>query len=509
MKRLFFMIVACLLSLPAGAALTPTFLCKFAPTSTARATMNCTASSNGGIVAGRPFVVFTTMRSANVEAAGSNTFLISDTDANVFWPVNTDLCYTQAAAANWPCQQESNANRGNIAWIVNSAKSTDTTDVITVSWTTNSTYAGMWVIGGPSGMAADVWDGSANAASSSAGTTFGPGAASGSGSNSGDLVLNFCASSNAVTTGSGMTSLEAATAGYLVQYQTGPGNANVTCGDGSSNFSIAAETLTLRPAGTYSGIYVRQHTSPAVTQGSVGISCKLGITGTPGGTLLFVAGQSAGVDTLSATDSGSSTWTSIISRQGTACEGGTSCLTAYLPNAAANKTWVGVSGTGGDNGSCNMIEVAGIATSSPLDQSTDTQSTATSWSSGSVTTASVNEIAIGAFLGMPITGPLSSLTVGGSWVETSPNGNPANVSMIGTQILTSKQTLAFTGTQAGTGTLNNDAGIATFIGASQGSAATAMPFVADNYDNPYLFNFHRDVDLLSGLSRTRTLDSGN
>ncbi len=384
--------------------------------------------------------------------------------------MNTDLCYQPfAGAANYACVFDNSGSRGNIAWIINSAKNTDANDVVTVSWTTGATFAGMWVVQW-TGQAADVWDGSANAAFSSASSPQSSGAASGYSTNASDLVLSFGASSVALTTSTGFTTLENGNSSYNVEYEFGPGNTSTSFTWTGSDFSVAIETLTLRPTGTYPGIYVRQHNAIG---GSNDIACKLGLTGTPGGTLLFQTAQSAGSDTLNLTDSASSTWASTISHQGTTCQGGGSCIAGYLANAPANMTWTEIGATGGDNGSCNVIEVAGLATSSPLDQHTDAQNTVSPFSSGNVTTTVANEIALGTYLGLPNPGPVTPV-VNGNWASTSPNANNENASLIATQVLSSTTTLAMTGTQSGTGTLSYDVGIATFKGAAQPTFAISV-----------------------------------
>lgn len=440
-------------------AVTPAVIGKAAPTPSSISSFNITLGENGGIVAGNAVVIFTTNRNSTGSTSGANSFTISDTDGNTFWPVNTDLCYTQAQTANWGCAYEASGGRANIAWIIPSAKSSDTADVITVSWVTPASWAGGWAIQA-SGMAVDPWDGSANEAYSGVMSPQKWNAASGHPSNSSDLVLGFCASSVAVSARGGLTSLESSTTGYLIEYETGAGNASSGCTWSGLDFSIALETLTLRPAGTYPGIIRRQARSIG---GSYAISCKIGITGTPGGSLIYTQGESAGDDSLSLTDSGSSTWSNLIALNGTTCSGGGACIAGYLANAPANRSWVEVRGSGGDNGSCSMVEYTGIARSSPLDQhGHSTPGTASPWSSPRVTTTSANEVLIGAFFGNPYSGPATPVLTG-SWVTAAEPASRYNIDLIGEQIVSTTQlNIALTGTMTGTGTLYEESAIATF-----------------------------------------------
>jgi hypothetical protein len=445
-----------------------TYLGKHPPAPEPLTSFKIAMNQNGGIVAGNTVVIFTTNRNSSGRASGSNSFVVSDTDGNTFWPVNTDICYIQGGVANWPCVFETNGDRGNVAWIVPSAKFTDATDVVTVSWTTGATYAGGWAIMASDTQATDPWDGSANAAFSSATSPQSSGAASGHSTNTNDIVLTFCASSLAVSPESGFTSVEGGTAGYLVETKIGAGNDSGSCSWSGTNFSVAIETITLRPSGTYSGIYRRQVTRSG---GTNGIQCKVGITGTPGGTLLVLAGTSAGDDTLSLTDSGSHRWSTTLLRNGTNCYtagAGAACIAGYLPNAPANMTWVEVGATGGDNGSCEFVEYAGIQASSPLDQSTPgASSSGGSWSSGAITTTRAAEVLVGYFFGNAVPGPMTPETSEGWTFITSGNYFTAG-SGLGEQIVSSKQTkVAFTGTMTCTGACYSESAIATFIGATQ------------------------------------------
>lgn len=446
-----------------------------APSATTRTSAAITTSLNGGIVAsGGAVVVFVTGRNNQGSASGSHGYGITDTDGNTWWPVGgqyADLCYAgTGGTVNFTCAantEASDGSRANLAYICPNPKSSDTTDVITVSWTTAQAYSTGWAVQVP-GTTADPWCGSANTFSISTGPLTTPAASCYQYAGS-EVVLSIAASTATITsTPSGSTNLESATAGYSVDYKTGVnGNTTVAYNWSGSNFSICVEAITLRTAYPATSTAFLRDSGTSVGA-SNNITQRLNITGTPGGTTLVIYGSSAGTDTLSVSDSNGDTYTNLFAYQTTTCaSAGFACIAAYSANIPAGVTWVQVAGTGGDNGAIGYAELANVATTSPLDKEADQSGTATSYTSQTVSTTAANEVLLGLFLAESAS--LSALAPSGSWTYPFqyPGYAGGNAAQAASQVVSSTQTnIANTGTVAGT-TLSYRAAIATFKAASQ------------------------------------------
>jgi hypothetical protein len=410
---------------------------------------NCVAVDNGAalvttthqtclMTAGETFIV--TLEGVGFDSVTGLT--ISDTQGNTFWQVGGDFNGNGGFihCSNGPCLG---------SWFIPNVKSTGT-DTITVRWTGSVQFVaqfgahifGMQVI--------DPWDGSGSAFGTGSGTAN-SGPASGHSDSLTDIVYSICSAyPNALSPGSGFTTLDTSLGNTITQWKTGAGNSNSTCTwSGSATWWIA-ETITLRPAGTYNSISRRQAESVGITNGR---QCVMPIVSTPGGTLLYAQGQvNGGYITVGLTDSGGHTWTNLINlNQGACFSAGytAACAAGYLANAPAGITSVTMTiDSVNDNGSCSVAEYANVATSSPVDKASSATATSSStWSSNTITTTNANDLLVGFAVSNSFTA--SNLSLSGSWKLATIGSGVGGQSMIGDQIVSSTGTYNFTGTQAG------------------------------------------------------------
>jgi hypothetical protein len=193
-------------------------------------------------------------------------------------------------------------------------------------------------------------------------------------------------------------------------------------------------------------------------------TCKIPITPTPGGTLLYLQGQvNGGYINVGLTDSGNHTWTQLVSLNQGACFSGihtAGCVAGYLANAPAGITSVTMTiDAVPDNGACSVAEYTNIDPLTPVDVwGTPVASTSvSSWSSTPISTTNANDLLIGFSVGTASAGS-SNMTVSGPWVLATIGDGVGGQSMISDRVVTSVQNnIANTGMQSNLNTSEESA----------------------------------------------------
>ena len=208
----------------------------------------------------------------------------------------------------------------------------------------------------------------------------------------------------------------------------------------------------------------RVHLASSTTQ--TGNNLNLTISSTTSGNFLIVHAFNVGASSLSISDNksgGSSSYTSLFNKS---FLGVGIAQSWFTPNIASGITQVTVAGFN-NNFYVVAVEYSGIATSSPLDQGSNTSWNVqgTPFSSGQVTTTQAAELLVGY-----VVSQTNPPTAGGSWtIPSSANvGYGSYYMAFMEQIVSSIQTnIAATGTASGSS--NIGANILTFKAAAGGT----------------------------------------
>ncbi|HVX57202.1 MAG TPA: Ig-like domain-containing protein, partial [Candidatus Saccharimonadales bacterium] len=279
--------------------------------STGPPTTICTVDNGSGAVTSSSCSGTTTSGSAiivslvGLDLDQSSNISLIDSCGSPVWKIGSD--FTNAGGA-------ANAITGlSIASFVIPSVACSGINTFHVTWTRGAQYIAQ-IVTQWTGQAADPWDGSGFGATNS--STIVQATSTGSATNVNDLVYAICTAVSAnPAAGSGFTLLNSSLVKPITLYKIGAGNSAASCTFGSSR--AAVEVITLRPAGTYTTITRRQAASAGVINQR---TCKIPITPTPGGTLLYLQGQvNGGYITVGLTDSGNHTWTQLVSLNQGAC----------------------------------------------------------------------------------------------------------------------------------------------------------------------------------------------